>query len=191
MTNYLKLNDPIGEAAELIYNTTVDSQNAHLAEARDINNLITYVPLVVCIPMFLIGIAFTWRYCGRSYYWKRYKEYEQEDASSQRKTKRQLSRKKILAIGMCSILLFSSIGYIVYQNSTNQKKDIQIPPVNGNTPIPAEENEPTPPGSNRVIDSGRHILLPTDEGIHKGVDENGGILMSFLMIRTAIFKDIR
>jgi predicted secreted hydrolase len=167
VTNYLKLNDPIGEAAELIYDTTIDSQNIHLTEARDINNLITYVPLAICIPILLIGIALTWRYCGRSYYWKRYKEYEQEDASSQRKIKRHLSRKKILAIGMCSILLFSSIGYIFYQNSGNQKTDLQIPTVNGNTPIPAEEEEPTPPGSNRVIDSGRHILLPTDEGTHK------------------------
>lgn len=166
VTNYLKLNDPIGEAAELIYNSTVDSQNAHLTEAGDLNNLITYVPLLVCIPMFLIGIAFTWRYCGRSYYWKRYKEYEQKDASSQRKTKRHLSRAKILAIGVCSILLFASFSYIVYNSNTNQKKNLQIPPINGNTPKPAEENEPTPPGSNRVIDSGRHILLPTDEGTH-------------------------
>jgi len=167
VTNYLKLNDPIGEAAELIYKTTADSQNTHLAEARDINNLITYVPLGICIPIFLIGIAFTWRYCGRSYYWKRYKEYEKEEASSQRKTKRQLTRIKILAIGMCSILLFSSIGYIVYQNSSNQKTDVQIPTIEGNTPISAEEQEPTPPGTNRVIDSGRHILLPVDEGVHK------------------------
>ncbi|DAC72198.1 MAG TPA: hypothetical protein DSN98_06440 [Thermoplasmata archaeon] len=167
VTNYLKLNDPIGEAAELIYDTTVDSQNMHLNEARDINNLITYVPLAICIPIVLIGIALTWRYCGRSYYWKRYKEYEQDDASSQRKTKRKSSRTKILAIGMCSILLFSSIGYFVYQNSSNQKTDLQIPPINGNTLSPAEEKEPTPPGTNRVIDSGRHILLPIDEGAHK------------------------
>jgi predicted secreted hydrolase len=167
VTNYLKFNDPIGEAAELTYNTTVDSMNIHLAAVSDINYLMTYVPLWVCIPIFLIGFALTWRFFGRSYYWKRYKEYEKVDASSQRKTKRKSSRTKILAIGMCSILLFSSIGYIVYQNSGNKKTDVQIPTIEGNTPISAEEQEPTPPGTNRVIDSGRHILLPADEGVHK------------------------
>ena len=168
VTNYLKLNDPIGEAAELIYDTTTDSRNTHLAEARDINNLITYVPLWVCIPIFLIGIAFTWRYCGRSYYWKRYKEYEHEDDSSQRKTKRKQSQTKLLAIGMCTILLLSSIGYFINQNRNNQGEDIQIPTITGNTSISPEEEEPTPPGTNRIIDSGRHILELVDEGVHKG-----------------------
>ncbi len=116
ITNYLKINDPIGEAAELTYNTTTDSMNTHLAAVRDINNLMTYVPLWVCIPILLIGAALTWRFFGRSYYWKRYREYEQVTGSSQTKTKRKSSRKKTLAIGMCSILLVSSIGYVVYQN---------------------------------------------------------------------------
>jgi predicted secreted hydrolase len=167
VTNYLKLSDPIGEAAELIYNTTADSQSMHLAEARDLSNLITYVPLGICIPMFLVGIALTWRYCGRSYYWKQYKEYEQKDDSSQRKTKRRWSRIKIYAVGICIILFSSSFGYIVYQGSSNQREIMQIPTVNENTSIPRLDETPTPPGSDRAIDSGRHILLPTDEGVHK------------------------
>jgi predicted secreted hydrolase len=167
ITNYLKVNDPIGEAAELIYNTTVDSQNTHLADIQDIDYLMTYIPLLVCIPIFLIGSALTWRFLGRSYYWKRYKKYEQVDASLQRRKKRKTSRKKILAIGMCSILLVSSIGYIVYQSISKEKTNVQIPTINENTPLAPDEEEPTPPGTNRVIDSGRHILLPEDEGVHK------------------------
>jgi len=48
------------------------------------------------------------------------------------------------------------------------KPDMQIPPVTIDSPISGEENEPTPPGTNRVIDSGRHILELADEGFHKG-----------------------
>jgi hypothetical protein len=167
ITNYLKLNDPIGEAAELTYNTTVDSMNIHLNAVRDINNLMTYMPLWICIPIFLIGSALTWRFFGRSYYWKRYREYEQVYGSSKPKTKRKSSRKKILALGMCSLLLVSSIGYVVYQNTNTKKTGMQIPPVTIDSPISGGEDEPTPPGTNRIIDSGRHILLLADEGVHK------------------------
>jgi hypothetical protein len=168
ITNYLKVNDPIGEAAELTYNTTVDSMNIHLDAVRDINNLMTYVPLWVCIPIFIIGFALTWRFFGRSYYWKRYREYEQVTGSSKPKKKQKSSRKKILALGLCSILLVSSLGYVVYQNTNTKKPDIQIPPVTIDSPISGEEDEPTPPGTNRIIDSGRHILELADEGVHKG-----------------------
>lgn len=167
ITNFLKINDPIGEAAELTYNTTVDSMNTHLSEVRGINSLMTYVPLEVCIPILLVGAALTWRFFGRSYYWKRYREFEQIPSSSKPK-KRHSSHKKILAVGLCSILLISSLGFYVYQNTISKKTDMQIPPVTIESPIFGEEDEPTPPGTNRVIDSGRHILQLDDEGFHKG-----------------------
>jgi len=168
ITRYLKINDPIGEAAELTYNTTVDSMNTHLEEVRNINNLMTYVPLWVCIPIIFIGVALTWRFLGRSYYWKRYREYEHLPGMEPKKTKRNTSHKKTLALGMCSILLISSIGYLVYQNAKTQQPDIQIPPVDIESPLSGENTEPTPPGTNRVIDSGRHVLQLSDEGSHKG-----------------------
>ncbi|PNX45972.1 MAG: hypothetical protein BV459_07390, partial [Thermoplasmata archaeon M11B2D] len=168
ITNYLKVNNPIGEAAILTYNTTADSMKRHLEAVKDINNLKTYVPLWVCIPIFFVGFALTWRFFGRSYYWKRYKRYEQIDVSSQRRKKRRSTQRKTLAIGMCSVLLISSIGYFTYQNSLTPKDTFQIPTIQGEMPISGEDPEPTPPGTNRLIDSGRHILLPEDEGFHKG-----------------------
>ena len=42
-----------------------------------------------------------------------------------------------------------------------------IPIVHINNTIPQSQDLPTPPGSTRTIDSGRHILLPSDEGVHK------------------------
>jgi len=167
ITNYLKLSDPIGEAAELTYNTTADAQSQHLADAREIGGLITYIPLAICIPMFVIGIMLTWRYWGRSYYWKRYKEYEQQGESVSRKPKRGVTRRKVYAAVMVTILLVSSAGYLVYRESTSQKAGMKIPVVNINNTIPEPQDIPTPPGSSRTIDSGRHILLPSDEGIHK------------------------
>jgi predicted secreted hydrolase len=169
VSNYLKVNDPIGEAAELTYNTTADSMNTHLAMVQDINNLIVYVPLWVCIPILSVGLALTWRYFGRSYYWKRYKQYEQIGSLSQRRTKRK-PRRKVLAIALCSILLVSPLGYIfINQNRDNHEEDMHIPAFTGDAPpISPEEDEPTPPGTNRIIDSGRHVLELTDEGFHKG-----------------------
>jgi predicted secreted hydrolase len=168
ITNYLKINDPIGEAAILVYNTTAESMNKHIEEVKNINYLKTYIPLLVCIPILLIGIALTWRFLGRSYYWKRYKPYEQIEASSKRRKKLTSSHRKILTIGLCIIILLPSLGYISYYVSTIPKEDIQIPTIPGDMPISVEDPEPTPPGTNRVIDSGRHILLPEDEGFHKG-----------------------
>jgi len=167
ISNFLKINDPIGEAAELSYNTTADSMHTHLAAVRDINSLMTYVPLEVCIPILFVGAALTWRFFGRSYYWKRYREYEQIPGASKQQ-KRHASRKKILAIGLCSILFISSLGYFSYLNMTPKKTDIQISPVIIESPISGEQNEPTPPGTNRIIDSGRHVLQLSDEGYHKG-----------------------
>lgn len=168
ISNYLKVNDPIGEAAILTYNTTTDSMNLHLDEVRGITILMTYIPLVVCIPIFLIGFGLTWRYFGRSYYWKRYKQYEQMDGSTRRKIKHKTDRKKTLAVGICVLLFFSSFGYIFYQNQGAQDEDVTIPMIQDDLSISEEEPEPTPPGTNRLIDSGRHILLAEDEGVHKG-----------------------
>ena len=168
IANYLKINDPIGEAAELTYNTTTDSMNAHLDQVRDINNLMIYVPLWVCIPILVVGAALTWRFLGRSYYWKRYREYEHLPTGSQPKRKPKTTHTRTLALGMITILLVSSVGYIIYQNTTPQQPDMQIPPVDIESPISEDDNEPTPPGTNRVIDSGRHVLQLADEGFHKG-----------------------
>jgi predicted secreted hydrolase len=167
ISNYLKLSDPIGEAAELTYTTTLDAQNTHLADAQDIGNLITYIPLLICIPMFLIGIMLTWRYWGRSYYWKRYKEYEPQDEPASRKPKPRRNRRKVYATLMVMILVASTAGYLVYRESTGQKTSMKIPIVNINDTNPQPQDTPTPPGSTRTIDSGRHILLPSDEGSHK------------------------
>lgn len=164
--NYLKLNDPIGEAAVLIYNTTAASQGRHLADVRGFSDLITYVPVVICVPMVLFGIAFIWRYCGRSYYWKRYKEYEQQETSSSPMKKHRLSRRQLLALGIGSILLLSSVGYLVYRQTIIHDDSMTIPPGTETITSPWVEEAPTPPGSNRAIDSGRHILLPEDEGAH-------------------------
>ena len=167
INNYLNVNDPIGEAAILSYNTTEESMNTHLDEVRDITYLMTYIPLTVCIPIFLVGFALSWRFFGRSYYWKRYRQYEQPAASSQRRRKRKTPR-KILAIGFCGILLIASLGYYLYQNNMNPKENVQIPTSDDDMSISVEEPEPTPPGTNRFIDSGRHILQEKDEGFHKG-----------------------
>lgn len=168
ITNYLKVNDPIGEAAILTYNTTADSMKSHLDEARGIIVLMTYIPVVVCLPIFLIGIALTWRYFGRSYYWKRYKQYEQIDVATGRRIKLKSDRKKMLAFGLCLLLLIPSLGYILTQNRGVQGDDVTIPVIQEDISITEEDPEPTPPGTNRLIDSGRHILLTEDEGFHKG-----------------------
>ena len=167
ITNYLRISDPIGEAAELTYNTTEESMDTHLEAVRDITNLMIYVPLWVCIPIFLVGAALTWRFLGRSYYWKRYREYEPYTSASYTKAKRTASRKKPLAVGLCFLLLVSTLTYVVIQQTQQETPDMKIPPVIIDSPISGEENEPTPPGLKRVIDSGRHILLPEDEGNHK------------------------
>ena len=167
ISNYLKFSDPIGEAAELTYNTTQEAQSRHLAEASEIGGLITYVPLAVCIPMFIIGLMLTWRYWGRSYYWKRYKEFEQQGEAATRRPKRRMTRRWVYAAVIVSILLVSSAGYLVYRENASPKTGMKIPVVNIENTIPEPQDLPSPPGSSRTIDSGRHVLLPSDEGIHK------------------------
>ena len=72
----LKSYNPIGEAAELIYETTEESRANHIAEVKTLDAQLTYLPITICVPLIIFGIGFLWRYGGRSYYWKRYKDFE-------------------------------------------------------------------------------------------------------------------
>ncbi len=157
---YLKLNDPIGEAAELTYNTTTASQARHLVEAGDIYNLIVYIPPLICVPMLLIGLSLVWRYSGRSYYWKRYKKYEQERGPEP--VKRRWSAGRVLAvIGVCAVLISTGYFVVLQHRPSTEITTAAVAPAPLDDGIP-----PTPPGSSRMIDSGRHVLVPTDEGAH-------------------------
>jgi|GEM_PF-404473 len=164
VTRYLSINDPIGEAAELIYDTTDASQAQHIAEVKEIDGYMTYIPVVICLPMFLIGLAFTWRYWGRSYYWKRYKDFEQNGSWQVKKKKR--TRVKIVAFGIIFVFVFSSIGYMFYMNLSKQD-DISIKIEQSKEELITEPEPPTPPGTSRIIDSGRHVVDLADEGNHK------------------------
>ncbi|MFH1101632.1 MAG: hypothetical protein V1726_06330 [Methanobacteriota archaeon] len=168
VTNYLKLNDPIGEAAELVYQTTEESQARHLADVREISDQTTYLPLVICVPMFVIGILLLWRYGGRSYYWKRYKKYDPEYLSSQESKGRwNQSMQKIGAILVVLLIIISSVGYALFSNMNKPEVEPRIPVENIGSDVEFQGEEPTPPGNERGIDAGRHILLPVDEGPHK------------------------
>ncbi len=209
---FLKNTDPIGEAAELIYETTDESQGRHIDEAQSLDAQITYYPVIICLPMFIIGLALIWRYGGRSYYWKRYKDFEKQPVEhSKYKTKNPFyvknsqtrKIKKIIALFIGFILVFTSFVFVI-QNIVNKEggwftfdKDKKEPLI--------EEIPPTPPGTKRGIDSGRHILEPKDEGPHKltrrewwyfnvffnspGTDfENWSMIISF---NKMAFNDIR
>ena len=76
LDRFLKSYNPIGEAAELIYETTDESRNKHIAEVKGLDFQLIYLPIIASLPMIIFGIAFLWRYGGRSYYWKRYKDFE-------------------------------------------------------------------------------------------------------------------
>lgn len=164
VSRYLSINDPIGEAAELIYDTTDASQAIHIAEIKSIEGYMNYVPILICFPMFLIGAALTWRYWGRSYYWKRYKDFEQKGSFQEMKRKK--SYKKIIAFGIIFIIVFSSIGYIFFTN-IDKKNEITSKIEQNLKELTFEPEPPTPPGTQRLIDSGRHVVQLTDEGIHR------------------------
>jgi len=164
VSRYLSINDPIGEAAELIYDTTDSSQAQHIAEVKTIDAYMTYIPILICLPMFLIGAAFTWRYWGRSYYWKRYKDFEQKGSSQV--IKRKKPYKKIIALFFVFIIVFSSIGYILFITPIS-RNEISSKIEQNKKEIIMEPEPPTPPGTSRAIDSGRHVLQPVDEGPHK------------------------
>ena len=76
ITRFLDWNDPIGEAAILEYQTTPTSQARHINEVKSLDQQIEYYPIAICIPLVISGLLLIWRYGGRSYYWKRYKEFE-------------------------------------------------------------------------------------------------------------------
>ena len=76
LNRFINSFDPIGEAAVLIYETTDESQAKHIAEVKNYDFQLIYLPLIICVPMVFFGAGFIWRYGGRSYYWKRYKEFE-------------------------------------------------------------------------------------------------------------------
>ncbi|MDH7507327.1 MAG: hypothetical protein QHH15_06055, partial [Candidatus Thermoplasmatota archaeon] len=164
VSKYLSINDPIGEVARLIYDTTDTSQARHITEVKAIEGYMTFIPILICLPMFLIGIALTWRYWGRSYYWKRYKDFEQDTSAVE--IKRKKTPIKIITIGIVFIIIFSSIGYVFYTNF-NKKEEISSKIEQKKEEIIIEPEPPTPPGTSRVIDSGRHVLQPVDEGSHK------------------------
>jgi predicted secreted hydrolase len=174
ITRFLKTTDPIGEAAELIYETTEESQARHIAEAKSLEASLTYYPIIICLPIFIIGLALIWRYGGRSYYWKRYKDFENHPAlANERKPKKVFSSrnsgykklKKIIAIFIGFILVFTSFAIAIQITIT---KDGGWFLFDGSQDEPLiEETPPTPPGTRRGIDSGRHVLEATDEGPHK------------------------
>jgi predicted secreted hydrolase len=178
LTRFLKSNDPIGEAAELIYETTNESQKQHISEAKSLDDQLTYYPILICVPLFIIGICLVWRYCGRGYYWKRYKDFEVKTKQMESRSKRgqgstepisfptKRVSKKIIIILIGIMIIVPSILFIVYgpvRNEglgdffSNQGKEGAI----------MEEEPPTPPGSSRALDSGRHVLESMDEGVHK------------------------
>ncbi len=76
VTRFLGWNDPIGEAAILQYETTPESQAHHIDIVKDFEGQLSYFPLLICVPLIVIGTLLVWRYSGRSYYWRKYKEFE-------------------------------------------------------------------------------------------------------------------
>lgn len=76
VTRFLDWNDPIGEAAILEYKTTDESQARHISEVKSVEGQLNYLPIVTCIPLIIVGLLLFWRYGGRSYYWRKYKEFE-------------------------------------------------------------------------------------------------------------------
>jgi len=181
VARFLNSVDPIGEGAVLIYETSEESRARHIAEVNALDNQLTYYPILICVPMFIFGLALVWRYCGRSYYWKRYKDFEVHEESIRKGTtpkRRHISSfftffmnkssKKTIAFLIGIILIFSSIALIGY-GPRDENGDWFF--FGGDTEgVLIEEESPTPPGSSRTIDSGRHVLEPEDEGIHnKGI----------------------
>jgi hypothetical protein len=76
VTRLLDWDDPIGEAAILEYRTTEASQARHIAEVKSFDDQLNYIPIVTCLPLVVVGVLLLWRFGGRSYYWKRYKEFD-------------------------------------------------------------------------------------------------------------------
>ncbi|HVQ00183.1 MAG TPA: lipocalin-like domain-containing protein, partial [Candidatus Thermoplasmatota archaeon] len=80
---------------------------------------------------------------------------------------RRWTRRKSYAVIMVLILVVSSGWYLATHEGSSKNLKIQTPVENIDNTIPQPQDVPTPPGSSRTIDSGRHVLLPSDEGVHK------------------------
>jgi len=167
LSNYLKLNDPIGEAAELTYQTTDESQARHLADLREIDAQLTYLPLLLCVPMFIIGLLLLWRYSGRSYYWKRYKHYDSTFLSSPQTLPRRRNLRLLGVLLLASTIILSSVGYALLSGIGLPSIDTHMAPSSTDGMITSPDEQPTPPGNERGIDSGRHVLESKDEGMHR------------------------
>jgi len=166
VNRYLELSDPIGEAALLIYETSDDSLAKHIDSVKAFYNDITYLPILICFPIFLIGILLLWRYGGRSNYWKRNKAFDDDFVSlrSPPPSRRlRVLRKTMIIIIAGAIIVASFVSIITMSNYLGE----DISPEGDDYQKLFEEDLPTPPGSNRGIDLGRHVLEPTDEGAHK------------------------
>lgn len=163
---YLKLTDPVGEAAVLIYESTDDSVDEHIAAVDALYTDITYLPIIICFPIFLIGFLLLLRYGGRGNYWRRHKELSEEFVTLQPQPVSERAR-----IG--HIILIASVAFIVIVASLSSVitlLDYYDQPMEGvvdGHSISFSEEIPTPPGSNRGIDLGRHVLEPEDEGAHE------------------------
>ncbi|MEM0493318.1 MAG: lipocalin family protein [Candidatus Thermoplasmatota archaeon] len=167
LSQYLKLTDPYGEAAELIYQTTNESMAQHIENVKEIQYASFTIPLLICIPMFIIGLLLTWRYAGRSYYWKRYKEFENKGCS-ERIIKIRAPLGMIIVIVVTLSMLTILFYYIIIASDTTNITPYEQNHAYQNIEAAVHpEVSPTPPGSNRLIDSGRHVLTPDDEGIHR------------------------
>lgn len=162
---YLRHTDPIGEAAVLIYESTDRSVNNHIATVQGLYADITYLPLLICFPLYLIGLLFLIRYGGRGNYWKRHKELHEEFITLQPSpVSPQLKIFKIaMTVLVLGIVVVASISSVItvrnyYQTTIDTSVD--------RDELTFPQHIPTPPGSNRGIDLGRHVLEPEDEGPH-------------------------
>ena len=72
---------------------------------------------------------------------------------------------KYLIVLICVVILSSSISYIIGTNAIKEKEEERIL-LDEEIPF-FEEEIPTPPGSKRTIDAGRHVLEVNDESPHK------------------------
>ncbi|MFO7676866.1 MAG: lipocalin family protein [Thermoplasmatota archaeon] len=165
VNRYLKINDPIGEAAVLIYESTDQSVNNHIAKIQELHSDMTLLPIYICVPIFLIGLLLLLRYGGRGNYWKRHKELDQEFITLRPSPITGRTRifkilSTLLIVGIILVASISSVFTLVNYYQTTIDPSVDFPELS----FPQEI--PTPPGSNRGIDLGRHVLEPADEGLH-------------------------